>query len=58
MVSEPERPALNDEVEITPAMIKAGADVLRDLQFSLTDGDITPAEVAQAVWLAMLKSVC
>jgi hypothetical protein len=51
-----------DEIEITPQMTKAGADVLSENYFSLVDGDGYP-EIARIVFEAMVvnfftSSVC
>jgi hypothetical protein len=42
-----------DEIEITPQMTKAGADVLSENYFSLVDGDGYP-EIARIVFEAMV----
>jgi hypothetical protein len=46
------RPA--DKIEITEEMIAAGARVIDDIRIDLTDGFVSPADVAEAVFLAML----
>ena len=40
-------------VEITPAMIAAGASILREAITELADGDVTPSEVSILVHCAM-----
>jgi hypothetical protein len=42
--------------QISPEMVEAGAGVLNDLMFELTDGHVTSSEVAKTVYRAMLAA--
>jgi hypothetical protein len=44
------------EIQITDAMVVAGARVLSEMSFDLADGFVSPSEVAEAVFLAMREA--
>jgi len=53
-----ERPGRNDEIEITPAMIRAGVEAFKPFLFEyyhIFDSD--HPEIVRAVWTAMCKAV-
>ncbi len=51
-----DRPALETELDVTPAMIAAGIDVISDAITELFDGFLTPRQVASDLFRAMMKA--
>jgi len=45
-----------DDIEITPEMLDAGANVLSELVVDMADGWVSPREAAEAVYLTMQKA--
>lgn len=50
------RSAARDEIEITPQMIEAGAELIYHWAKDVQESWVSPSEVAQLVWSAMRQS--